>query len=88
MGRLRDDLVRLFPDYADTVISFPYPVDYADTGLDDDLVTDLRRWEALTTTALTTLSGGVTTYGGHSKLRASGWAAHWRRHWDLSLWSR
>ena len=40
-------MVRLFPDYADTGISFPYPVDYADTGLDDDLVTDLRRWEAL-----------------------------------------
>lgn len=40
-----ETVVRLFPDYANTVLWFPYPVDYADSRLDDDLVADLRDWE-------------------------------------------
>jgi hypothetical protein len=39
-------LVRLFPDYADTVIWCPQPVAYADSRLDADLVAQLRAWEA------------------------------------------
>jgi hypothetical protein len=46
VARIRGDLVRLFPDYAESVVWFPSPVDYAGTGLDEDLLTDLRRWEA------------------------------------------
>ncbi|WEO78265.1 hypothetical protein BJQ94_04290 [Cryobacterium sp. SO2] len=37
--------MRLFPDYAGSVLWFPHPVAYADTGLDPALVTDLIRWE-------------------------------------------
>ena len=38
-------VVRLFPDYAGSVLWFPEPVDYAASLLDDALVTDLIRWE-------------------------------------------
>ena len=38
-------VVRLFPDYAGSVLWFPHPVDYALTRLDGGLVTDLIRWE-------------------------------------------
>jgi hypothetical protein len=41
----RDSVVRLFPDYAGSVLWFPHPVDYAATGLDGGLVADLIRWE-------------------------------------------
>jgi len=38
-------VVRLFPDYAGSVLWFPEPVDYGASLLDDALVTDLIRWE-------------------------------------------
>jgi hypothetical protein len=38
--------VRMFPDYADTVLWCPHPVDYADSGLEPDLIEQLRAWEA------------------------------------------
>lgn len=44
----RDDVVRLFPDYADSTLWFGpthYPVDYADTHLTPELLSDLERWE-------------------------------------------
>jgi hypothetical protein len=40
-----DAVVRLIPDYAGSVLWFPYAVDYAVTALDPALVTDLIRWE-------------------------------------------
>jgi hypothetical protein len=48
--RRADTVVRLFPDYAGSVLWFPQPdtaqpVDYADSCLDPALVTDLIRWE-------------------------------------------
>ncbi|UVI37752.1 hypothetical protein [Brevibacterium spongiae] len=39
------DTIRMFPDYADTVLWFDGPVDYCDTGLTAALVSDLERWE-------------------------------------------
>jgi hypothetical protein len=41
----KDAVVRLVPDYAGSVIWFPYAVDYAVTALDPSLVADLIRWE-------------------------------------------
>lgn len=38
-------VVRLFPDYAGTVLWVPHPVAYDSTALDAGLVTDLIRWE-------------------------------------------
>ncbi len=38
-------VVRMFPDYADTVLWFDGPVDYAECGLSERLIRDLRRWE-------------------------------------------
>lgn len=35
----------MFPDYAGTVLWLSYPVAYADSGLDIDLIEQLRRWE-------------------------------------------
>ncbi|MFJ4027503.1 hypothetical protein ACIPWF_09935 [Paenarthrobacter sp. NPDC089989] len=37
--------VRMFPDYAETVLWFGGPVDYDRTGLAESLVRDLRAWE-------------------------------------------
>lgn len=39
-------VVRLFSDYADSVICFSGPVAYEDTRLEHDLVVDLRSWDA------------------------------------------
>lgn len=39
-------VVHLFSDYADSVIWAPYAIDYADLGLDQELVDDLRAWDA------------------------------------------
>ena len=38
-------VVRMFPDYADTVLWFDGPVDYAECGLSERLIRDLERWE-------------------------------------------
>ncbi|MCF2574388.1 hypothetical protein [Brevibacterium sp. UCMA 11754] len=37
--------VRMFPDYADTVLWLVYPVDYADTDLSPGLIRELEAWE-------------------------------------------
>lgn len=37
--------VRMFPDYADTVLWLDGPVDYEDSGLSSDLVLRLYEWE-------------------------------------------
>ena len=37
--------IRLFPDYADTVLWIREPIDYEDTGLSDELVAGMRGWE-------------------------------------------
>ena len=37
--------IRLFPDYADTVLWIREPIDYEDTGLSDELVAGMRAWE-------------------------------------------
>ena len=42
-GRLRT--IRLFPDYADTVLWVREPIDYQDTELSRRLVSDLQAWE-------------------------------------------
>ncbi len=39
------EIIRMFPDYADTVLWVDGPVDYADTGLSTELVEDLQAWE-------------------------------------------
>ena len=39
-------VVRLFPDYAGSVIWFPSPVPYQETELDPRLIGDLQSWEA------------------------------------------
>jgi hypothetical protein len=39
-------VIRLFPDYAESVIWFSSPVPYEETQLDDRLIADLRTWEA------------------------------------------
>lgn len=49
-GELVDDsgergVVRMFPDYANTVVWFNGPVDYEDSGLSPDLVLALEAWE-------------------------------------------
>lgn len=41
----RRPTVRMFPDYADTVLWFEGPVDYDLTGLTPDLLHDLTAWE-------------------------------------------
>ncbi|WP_141362747.1 hypothetical protein [Glutamicibacter uratoxydans] len=38
-------VVRMFPDYADTVLWFRNPIRYEDSKLSADLVEDLKRWE-------------------------------------------
>ncbi|SEJ71099.1 hypothetical protein SAMN04487917_110113 [Arthrobacter sp. yr096] len=38
-------VVRLFPDYGDTVLWLNLPIDYELTGLPGDLVDELRAWE-------------------------------------------
>jgi hypothetical protein len=42
----RADVVRMFPDYGDTVLWYPNPVPYNESGLDAALVAELRAWEA------------------------------------------
>ena len=37
--------VRMFPDYADTVLWLVYPVDYEDTDLSPGLIRELEAWE-------------------------------------------
>ncbi|WP_240372216.1 hypothetical protein [Brevibacterium zhoupengii] len=37
--------VRMFPDYADTVLWLVFPIDYEDTGLSPDLIPQLDAWE-------------------------------------------
>ncbi|MGO2376636.1 hypothetical protein [Brevibacterium aurantiacum] len=37
--------VRMFPDYADTVLWIVFPIDYEDTDLSPDLVSQLDAWE-------------------------------------------
>ncbi|WP_231440721.1 hypothetical protein [Brevibacterium zhoupengii] len=37
--------VRMFPDYADTVLWLVFPIDYEDTGLSPDLISQLDAWE-------------------------------------------
>ncbi|TSI17669.1 hypothetical protein [Brevibacterium aurantiacum] len=37
--------VRMFPDYADTVLWLVYPVDYEDTALSPGLIRELETWE-------------------------------------------
>lgn len=37
--------VRMFPDYADTVLWLVYPVDYEDTALSPGLIRELEAWE-------------------------------------------
>ncbi len=39
-------VVRLFSDYAESVIWAPHPIDYADLGLDGELTEELRAWDA------------------------------------------
>jgi hypothetical protein len=39
------EVIRMFPDYADTVLWFDMPVHYSDTGLTETLVADLQKWE-------------------------------------------
>jgi len=39
-------VVRLFPDYAESVIWFDSPVSYEESRLDARLITDLQMWEA------------------------------------------
>lgn len=39
-------VIRLFPDYAESVIWFPAPVAYEETRLDAPLITELQAWEA------------------------------------------
>ena len=41
----RPPVIRLFPDYADTVLWLGDPVDYSDTALSAQLVAALRTWE-------------------------------------------
>ncbi len=42
----RHETIRMFPDYADTVLWFgDGPVEYSDTGLTAALIDDLQRWE-------------------------------------------
>jgi alkylhydroperoxidase family enzyme len=43
--RTRTHLVRMFPDYADSVLWLDGPVDYGESGLSEQLVSDLREWE-------------------------------------------
>ncbi len=38
-------VVRIFPDYATTVIWFFFPVDYDRAGLDSELITAMSAWE-------------------------------------------
>lgn len=38
-------VVRMFPDYADTVLWFREPIDYEDAKLSAGLTEDLKRWE-------------------------------------------
>ena len=44
-------VVRLFPDYAGSVIWFPGPVSYDETQLDSQLIADLQTWKPPTTPA-------------------------------------
>lgn len=37
--------IRMFPDYADTVLWISMPIDYEDTGLSGVLVAELKSWE-------------------------------------------
>jgi hypothetical protein len=39
-------VVRLFPDYANSVLWFPYPLAYEETRLDAQLIEDCKAWEA------------------------------------------
>lgn len=43
----KPELIRMFPDYADTVLWIDGPVDYQDTGLSIGLIEELRTWEQL-----------------------------------------
>jgi hypothetical protein len=57
-----DPVVRLFPDYAGSVLWFPQPVDYAISGLEAALVTDLIRWEIAYYDALDADSNWLSTH--------------------------
>lgn len=46
-------VVRMFPDYADTVLWFGGPVAYTSSGLNPELVRDLQDWEQSYYDALT-----------------------------------
>jgi len=39
------NVVRMFPDFADTVLWFTEPIDYEDAKLSAGLTEDLKRWE-------------------------------------------
>ncbi|MBC7761490.1 MAG: hypothetical protein H7201_06775 [Candidatus Saccharibacteria bacterium] len=46
-GEYLRSVVRVFPDYADTVLWFvPGPVDYEDAHLTPQLTSDMKAWEA------------------------------------------
>lgn len=43
----RPEIIRMFPDYADTVLWLDGPIDYGDTGLSTGLIVELQAWEQL-----------------------------------------
>ena len=45
VGEDATTVVRLFPDYADSVLWFPDPLPYEQTRLDAQLIEDLKAWE-------------------------------------------
>lgn len=47
------EIVRIFPDYADTVIWFSDPMPYSEAALSNELVGRLNAWEAQYYAALT-----------------------------------
>ncbi|KRC59117.1 hypothetical protein ASE14_15155 [Agromyces sp. Root81] len=50
--RYDTEVVRLFYDHASTVVWFPYPVPYEESGLSPTLVADLQAWGRLHDTGL------------------------------------
>lgn len=51
--RSEHPLIRMFPDYAESVLWFGGPIPYPDTGLSSGLVEDLNAWEQRYYDALT-----------------------------------
>lgn len=41
------EIIRMFPDYADTVLWLDGPIDYEGTGLSTGLIAELQAWEKL-----------------------------------------